>query len=277
MNEELLLSVSEIALCAGTKIMEFYGDRHFSLKEDQSPVTQADIVASEYICRALKDITPYATSSEENALSYEERKNLECFWLIDPLDGTKGFIECSHGFSVNIALIVHNQPTLGVVYAPALQQFYCGLKNYGAFCITENLQEVSSTNLKSYWQKMDGESKCPTRTPLACDSAHHSSEQTRAFIKRYQLQSVIRDSSLKICALANGEADLYPRFCGTKEWDTAAADIILQETGGIILDIHTKQPLCYNKKNVKNPYFVAFSRGQVGGWIYNDFIKNNWD
>ena len=452
--QELLDKAARVALQAGEIILAIK-DKTTRQKADGSPITQADVEANAFITQALMQISPYQVCSEEAPLGYEVRKDLEYFWLVDPLDGTKDFAANLSGWSINIALIHRDRAVLGVVYVPVLKELYVGLEGLGAFKIGfegglrvgflakngdcgaraavtydlvcalarackapflsqkscreqtegENSQSLESTfsqspdcganapspslrdtapaesnqingacearNLEKTLsqaklessnnaQRVDSSMDCHdfaraksrnddkkvdsrseaqsaansaqdsrsfdkeaqnlsksikdsrilelesglceraqgrilgvcnrrardairdsspkaestnkknSTTPLACDSVFHSSPLTQAFIAHYGLESIKLGSSLKFCALASGEADIYPRFNGTKEWDTAASQVILEQSGGAVLSIATGKPLRYNKKHFANDYFVAFAANQVGGAIYED-------
>ncbi len=277
-NQHLLFDVGCIAIMAGKKIMEYYGCNEFEFKDDKTPVTKADMASHYFICDALSAISPYPICSEEHILEYEIRKDLEYFWLIDPLDGTKDFLAHNTGFTVNIALIHRNTPILGVIYAPALYRFYCALKNYGAYRIIESIEEymycIDAQWLMEHAQKITGARNIQEKELVGCDSVYNSSEATHRFFEKYKLKRIVRGSSLKICSVAEGDADLYVRFNGTREWDTAAGDIILSESGGEMIDYKTKQALIYNKADTRNNHFIAFCKSQVGGKIYEESMKN---
>lgn len=271
--QELLDKVARIAVQAGEIALAC--SKETRVKADGSPVTKADLEANAFITQALMQISPYQVCSEEAVLEYEARVNAEYFWLVDPLDGTKDFAANLTGWSINIALIYHSKPILGVVYAPALKELYVGLEGFGA-----RSYEVDSTALHSFrldsGDKLCGESTNRAKQAglgsslLACDSVFHSSAQTQEFIAHYGLESIKLGSSLKFCALASGDADIYPRFNGTKEWDTAASQVIVEQSGGAVISIQTGKPLRYNKKHFANDYFIAFSANQVGRKIYED-------
>ncbi|WP_104697213.1 MULTISPECIES: 3'(2'),5'-bisphosphate nucleotidase CysQ family protein [unclassified Helicobacter] len=275
-EEKLLFQVVEVAIKAGREIMSFYGSNVFEYKEDLSPVTQADKVANEVIIKELGKFSHDPICSEESILPYEKRSQLESYWLVDPLDGTKDFLAQNGSFAVNIALIHHNRPILGVIYAPSKDIAYIGLKQYGAYkikeCQKKNIERLQNTKI-ALPEAMDLKF-------IACGSIHHDSQDTKDFFQYYGLEMLKIGSALKFCALAEGSADLYPRFVGTKEWDVAAGDIILQEAGGMILDATTKQPLEYNKKSLKNNNFIAFGKRVLDGneelleRIYTDFKGN---
>ena len=278
--QELLYQSALSALRAGELVLKYYGLEEFALKSDSSPVTKADLESNALITQELLANSPYKVCSEEAILEYEERKNLEYYWLIDPLDGTKDFLAQNGGWTINIALIHSQRPILGVVYVPAFHQLFIAFKGFGSFTFeVEKLKNALKTQtlnilwLKKNKHKLSGDRITQDTQILACDSMFHSTQQTQEFFQKYNLKVQKYGSSLKVCALAEGKADIYPRFNGTSEWDTAACDIVLEETGGEMLDCETKKPLAYNKPSVRNPYFIAFAKSQVGGKIYQDFMQ----
>jgi len=189
----------------------------------------------------LKENFPYPIITEETPCSYDKRKNWKKHWLVDPLDGTKDFLDKNDEFTINIALIENGNPILGVVFAPALDLLYSAQNNKGSY---KNRKKIFNTSIR---EKLIG-----------ADSRYHSTNETIAFLKKYNIDKVIRaGSALKLCYLAEGKIDVYPRFNGTKEWDTAASHIICNEAGCKIIDIKTKKELIYNKKSITNNFFVA--------------------
>jgi len=241
----LLKQVIKIAKAAGNIIMQYYGETTYKEKSDHSPVTKADIKASEYIVEQLECSFALPVISEEVLIPYEKRKNWDKFWLVDPLDGTKDFLEQNGEFTVNIALIEHGHPVIGVVFAPVLNQCWWAQKGNGAFK-----------------DKVRMKNKITRKNWIGTDSRHHSSNETVEFFKRNNIQNIqCYGSSLKMCKVAEGEVDIYPRLNGTKEWDTAAAEIILLESKCHIQSFPERKPLKYNKKNLKNPFFVACRQG----------------
>ncbi|MCI7047818.1 3'(2'),5'-bisphosphate nucleotidase CysQ [Helicobacter sp.] len=277
--QNLLYKVTLITIEAGKIALRYYGKEEFSLKEDSSPITQADLESNAYITQALQKISSYAVCSEEAVLEYAKRKDLEYYWLIDPLDGTKDFLAKNGGWTINIALIHKNHPILGVVYAPCFDELYMGLEGFGSYTIeSQKLKNtieshcVDEVFLDLNKIRLNGERNIADKQLVACDSMFHSTESTQEFLKKYHLKVQKYGSSLKVCALARGEADLYPRFNGTSEWDMAACDIVLREAGGVILDCMTKKPLLYNKESFRNNHFIAFSKSQIGGQIYRDLL-----
>ncbi len=246
-----LKDIVTIAKEAGDAIMEIY-KRDFTIeyKDDKSPLTEADLKSNEIICNALETLYPdIPILSEENkAAPYAERKDWDYFWLIDPIDGTKEFIKRTGEFTVNIALIHKDKPVLGVVYAPVLEDMYSSKKDEGAFKNDERLPLKSNEH--------------PEKALKVVASVSHLSEETQTFIddlasKTEHVEQVSKGSSLKLCLVAEGEADIYPRLAPTMEWDTGAAHAIVLESGKQVVQYENNKPLVYNKENLLNPWFVV--------------------
>src|SRR5436190_18783461 len=245
-----------IAREAGDEIMKVYAqDFSVELKGDNSPLTQADKKSNGIIISALKSLTPdIPIISEETKLtSYDERKNWKTYWLVDPLDGTKEFIKKNGEFTVNIALMSNGQPVLGVVYAPAKNKMWYGVKGEGSFLVND---DGSKTALKkgSNWRDMQKINVVASRS--------HLDENTMKFVEDLKKEGravdfVSSGSSLKFCLVAEGKADVYPRFAPTMEWDTAAGQAVIELAGGKVLNWETKQRLEYNKENLLNPFFIV--------------------
>lgn len=254
MNEyhNLLKPLRSIAKAAGDAILEVY-EREFDVhtKEDRSPLTDADRVAHQIITARLAELTPKLPVLSEEASAEEHARRLEWrrYWLVDPLDGTKEFIKRNDEFTVNIALIEDHAAVLGIVLAPALGREYYGGRAVGGA-----------------WRADGGGEPRPIRTlpsaqePLrVMGSRSHASGSALGVyldaIGAHVLQPM--GSSLKICVVAEGEADIYPRFGPTSEWDTAAAQAVLEGAGGCMMDL-TGQPLRYNRgESLLNPHFLA--------------------
>lgn len=262
---ELLDGVLKLAIEAGDIIRSF-DNKTYHLKKDHSPITQADLASNAHLMQVLAVLSPHPICSEESILAYEKRKHLEYYWLIDPLDGTRDFLSGSGDFCINIALMHHNIPVLGVIVAPYFKKAYFASKGMGAYEVCTHSFDAT----KKFSQPLIP--RLPHQRLIACDSAQHSAQKTKDFCAHYQLDVLRMGSALKICALADGRADLYPRFNGSKEWDIAAGDIILRESGGVIIDLISKKPLIYNKECLQNEHFIAFSKYQLGGKIYHDCI-----
>ncbi len=243
--------IVEIAQCSGGKILDIYQQNHFkkSLKSDNSPVTVADLTAHDIIVKKLGELTPTVPIlSEESALTpWEERKNWQEYWLIDPLDGTKEFINKNGEFTVNIALICKNKPVLGVVHAPVLNETWVGVEGKSAYKIKDNKKSIIKTR-----PHKDGE------TWHVVGSRSHAYKTLQEYLEsigEYNLTSM--GSSLKFCMVAEGRAHIYPRLGPTSEWDTAAAHAVVNAAGGGVLDIDGK-PLLYNiRDSIRNPYFIV--------------------
>lgn len=241
--------IKEIAIKAGKEIMAIY-EKDFSVeyKDDKSPLTEADILSNEIICHSLKELFPNIPiiSEENRAEDFETRKNWEYYWCIDPIDGTKEFIKKNGEFTVNIALIEKDTPVLGVVYAPALGDIYYGKKADGAYKNGEKLPLKVNTS--------------PEEKLFVVASKSHLSPETQEFIDTLQtkvIEQVSKGSSLKLCMVAEGEADIYPRIAPTMEWDSAAADAIVRESGKMTYIFDTEKPIVYNKEDLLNPSFVV--------------------
>jgi 3'(2'), 5'-bisphosphate nucleotidase len=243
--------IKSIIIEAGDAIMKIYlKDFAVEYKDDESPLTEADTIANEIICKRLEELYPnIPLISEENKdIPYGVRKDWEYYWCIDPIDGTKEFIKKNDEFTVNIALIYKNTPVLGVVYAPASNEMYVAKQGEGAF---KNGQRLPL--------KVNNE---PEKTLVVVASKSHLSEETQTFIdavakttKNVTHQS--RGSSLKLVMVAEGSADIYPRLAPTMEWDTAAADAIVRESGKMTYQFENNKPMLYNKQNLLNPYFIV--------------------
>lgn len=254
MYDSIIESLIKISKDAGAAILEIYNsasDIEIVSKEDNSPLTKADRAANAVIVAGLEKLEfQFPIISEENKLvEYKDRKDYKYYWLVDPLDGTKEFIKRNGEFTVNIALIKGNQPVMGFVYAPVLDKMYYAVKNEGAFIIENG---VKST-LKAPQFTMKDKS-----LNVVC-SRSHLNEGTQKFIDALtEPERVSKGSSLKFLLIASGEAHLYPRLAPTMEWDTGAAQIVLEEAGGKVINNETGLPLAYNKENLLNPFFVAY-------------------
>ncbi len=239
----MIEQVIEIVKKASKEIIKIYQRENFDIenKDDNSPVTKADLIANKIIIEGLNKISEYPVVTEETPIEYGIRKNWKFFWLVDPLDGTKDFIAKNDDFTINIALIENKKPILGVVYIPVTNDVYYASKDKGAF----------KNGIKIY------NNSC-RKNLIGGDSNFHSTQMTRYFFEKNNIQNIKRfGSSIKICKLANGEIDVYPRLNGTKEWDTAASHIIANEAGCKLIDIETNKELVYNKKSIKNNFFIA--------------------
>ncbi len=251
---DLIPELLEIARKASKAILEIYhSDADFAVeaKSDDSPLTRADRAANEVICRGLEALSvQYPIISEENKLlPYEVRRHWKQCWLVDPLDGTKEFIKRNGDFTVNIAFVENGEVVAGVVGIPAQDELYWAVKGKGAFIIkNQGEQPIEAATF----------SQTDLGLIIVCSRSHLTPE-TEAFIAKYNRPNLVsRGSALKFLLLAKGEAHVYPRIAPTMEWDTAAAQIILEEAGGSVLVFETGEPLRYNRENLLNPAFVAY-------------------
>lgn len=266
---KLLSSVETIAREAGDVVLDVYRQvpqLDVEYKSDSSPVTAADRRADEVIRRGLGQISDLPIISEESELApWSERKTWSDYWLVDPLDGTKEFIAKSDEFTVNIALISSGAPVLGVVYAPALDTLYKGAAGCGAS------KSVSTDEVATPIRV--AELARGSRPWVILGSRSHQTPAFHSFVERFRdPEIVLRGSSLKLCLVAEGAADLYPRFGPTFEWDTAAGQAIIEAAGGRVIDSESGQDLRYSTQaSLLNPCFVACAT--VSEWLYSDVLE----
>ena len=251
--------VRRVAIEAGEVTLDYFDDAGYQgadAKADGSPVTLADQKAEEVITKALKEITPDVVIVGEEAAAAGYRpvtENLEYFWLVDPLDGTKEFISGSGDYTVNIGLIYNHEPVLGVVYAPVHGELYAASGEGTAIRWMEDSDKEKSISVR----------EAPNAgLTIVSSKSFGSGEKLDKFLENYKISKQIkRGSSLKMCTIAAGKADMYPRFGPTCEWDTAAAHAILRAAGGFITDINGNE-LTYGGHDPKflNPEFIARSK-----------------
>ena len=249
--ESLLEPVLDIAVRAGDKILEIYAtDFEVETKEDESPLTAADKASHNTIVAALAELTPDIPimSEESDGITWEERSQWPEYWLIDPLDGTKEFIKKNGEFTVNIALIQGHQAVLGVVHVPVKNRSFYGFAKGGAFERTAQgaVNEIRVT--------------APSESPVrVVGSRSHRGELVDAYLAKLGDHVMVSmGSSLKLCLVATGEADVYPRLGLTSEWDTAAAQAVVESAGGRVVQLDGS-PLMYNaKEDILNPHFLVF-------------------
>jgi 3'(2'), 5'-bisphosphate nucleotidase len=244
--EEILKTLNE----ASNAILEIYNqDFQVLTKKDYSPLTQADKASQEIIADFLAEHTPDIPliSEEDDLPEWNERQHWEYFWLLDPLDGTKEFIDKNGEFTINLALIQKDNPVLGFIQVPALQCVYWAEKNKGAF----------KREKGGITQKIQGRKNIAPHERIAAVSRSHASMEDKKALDKYQIKHIIlAGSSLKFCFLAEGKADFYYRHNPTMEWDTAAGQILVEEAGGKVFD-EKNQPLIYNKPNLLNGSFYC--------------------
>ena len=248
---ELLRSTEALAVKAGEAIMAVYesGDFDVDHTSDDSPLTKADLASHHVIVDGLKTLTPEVPvlSEESASIPFEERQTWKKYWLVDPLDGTKEFIKRNGEFTVNIALIENGKSILSVVYVPVTQVSYLAAVGVGVFK-REGEKKSSIMVMKNSRFK-----------PTVVGSRSHMSDEVKDYLQRLgQHELVSMGSSLKFCLVAEGKADLYPRLGLTSEWDTAAAQCIVEQAGGHVVTMDGK-PLVYNSKDsLLNPHFMVY-------------------
>jgi 3'(2'), 5'-bisphosphate nucleotidase len=249
------------AVEAGAAIMEVYQrakgfDAEY--KDDDSPLTEADLAANRILVARLQELTPSVPimAEESDLPPWSKRKHWRECWVVDPLDGTREFLKRNDEFTVNVGLVRDNKPILGVVYAPALQRWYYAARHEGAW-------------------RQDGK-KAPTKLAVKAPEAgrplkvvgsrSHNTPQFDDFVAGLgETETVVMGSSLKICLVADGTADLYPRLGPTSEWDTCAAQAVVEEAGGQLLNFETGEPLTYNaRESIINPHFIVCTESDPG-------------
>ena len=255
LNEQLISSTVEIAKEAGMVITEIYNsDFDYQLKEDLSPITAADNLSHNIITERLKTLTPkIPILSEENCnIAYKIRSQWTRYWLVDPLDGTKEFISKNGEFTVNIALIENNTPIFGVIDIPVTNETYWGSKANGSFCSDAN-KDVKQINVPK-------DNQNPIRIVASRSHPSNMLASLLEIIVDYEIIEI--GSSIKFCLIASGQADCYPRFGPTSEWDTAAGEAIVESAGGQVVNTNGDS-MNYNvKEDYLNPNFIV-SNGKI--------------
>lgn len=257
-----LESVVVLARKAGQIILDIYeSDFRVGVKEDDSPLTAADLASHHCLVEGLESLEGRAypvISEESNHQSFEERQGFETYWLIDPLDGTKEFVKRNGEFTVNIALIHQHQPVLGVVYAPVKSLCYLAAEGCGAY------RQVGDAKPERIHASHHAHQKL-----RVVGSRSHQTDDMAVYLSRLGEHDLVAiGSSLKLCLVADGSADIYPRIGLTSEWDTAAAHAVVREAGGEVTTLQG-HPLLYNtKESLLNPYFLAFGDKSRHWWNY---------
>lgn len=249
-------SIGQIAKEAGSEVINIYQrDFDIEFKSDQSPLTEADSKSNDVIIKALRSLHPdIPIISEENKkVQYSERSSWGQFWLIDPLDGTKEFIKKNGEFTINIALIRDGLPVLGVVYKPVDEILYVAEKNSGAFK-TEKNGKISRISNNVHYSELEKIKVVASRSHLTAEVNEFIQDLEKEG-KTVEMISV--GSSLKLCLVAEGSANVYPRFGPTMEWDTGAAQAVVMESGRSVLNYETSELLNYNKESLLNPWFTV--------------------
>lgn len=262
----LLPQAFNAAVRAGWEIMEVYqscDNYDIEVKRDSTPITIADRRAHEKIKETLGQTRIPILSEEGREMHYDERRNWELFWLVDPLDGTVEFIKKNNEFTVNIALMADRVCVCSVVYVPYLAKAYVASRQFGSYLLTDITPDAYADY--SYEQICSMRSRLPLEQNAHDDfliavSRSHQTAETQQYIdavkqQRDNVKIVEQGSSYKFCLLAEGAIDYYPRTTHTYEWDTAAAELILSEAGGVTRSLPDKKPLLYNKEDLHNPWF----------------------
>lgn len=272
LNRYLLNLAIESAILAGKEILEIYKtDFEVDYKADESPLTMADKEANRVICEYLEKTGIPILSEENKLLPFSVRKTWDELWIVDPLDGTKEFIKKNNEFTVNIALVKNNTPILGVILCPALNVLYFATQSVGgAYCTKLSPDWV--TSLPDAEKLIEQGIKLPLQENrnsfVVAGSRSHLNEDTKKFVadlkdQKGEIEFVSKGSSLKLCMIAEGKADIYPRFAPTSEWDIAAGHAIVELAGGSVIIAETKKTLKYNKENILNPWFLAIRNHEL--------------
>lgn len=263
MNKELGIAV-QAAVEGGAAIMEIYSQEDLGVeyKDDHSPLTLADKKCNDVIISYLINTSHPIISEENRQLDFSERKDWETCWIVDPLDGTKEFVKRNGEFTVNIALVKGGKPYLGVIYVPDTKELYVSdvqEKKAAKFVLEDHKVDVDSLDIDAFLIAPKSSSSELVRV---VGSRSHMSEATEDFVGSLKgiyekVDIVSKGSSLKFCLVAEGKADVYPRFAPTMEWDTAAGQAICEAVGLQVISKETDQALLYNKENLLNPWFIV--------------------
>jgi len=262
MNKNLKIAI-EASLEAGEAIMEIY-DSVFEVeyKDDKSPLTAADKKSNDIINGFLKPTNIPIISEENKQIDYLDRKDWSLYWIVDPVDGTKEFIKRNGEFTVNIALVENGKPVFGVIYVPASKTLFYGevstKKAFKAELETHKVLIETILGLRKTIAPKSNESNLME----VVGSRSHMNQETLDYVEKLksegkEVEIVSKGSSLKFCLVAEGQADVYPRFAPTMEWDTAAGQAICNAAGIKVISQETQEPLLYNKENLLNPWFLV--------------------
>ncbi|MFT5749079.1 MAG: 3'(2'), 5'-bisphosphate nucleotidase [Ancylomarina sp.] len=261
-RKELLSAAIEACIKAGKEILDVYqsDDFHVQLKSDDSPLTIADQRAHNAIVSILEQFDIPIMSEEGIHLPYEDRKSWKECWIVDPLDGTKEFIKRNDEFTVNVALVIDGKAVAGVIYIPVYRQLYFADEHLGAFRCDEITDNAELEELMSASKQLPIEQD--RKGIRVVGSRSHMNDETRLFIDSLkdngdEVEIVSKGSSLKLCLIAEGSADVYPRYAPTMEWDIAAGHAIVTASGGKVLHLNSDEELSYNKADLLNPWFMC--------------------
>jgi 3'(2'), 5'-bisphosphate nucleotidase len=272
-----ILKSIQAAIAAGNAINQVYHSEDFGVeyKSDKSPLTLADQKSHEIIMNVLTEFDFPILSEEGKDTPFAQRKDWECFWVVDPLDGTKEFIKRNGEFTVNIALIENSRPVLGTIFVPDRNTLYFAGQDLGAYKLEDGpfnqmpiAQADSKEDVRDFFNQIIGQSiKLPVIDPQRAvltivGSRSHKTAELEAYVEEKRkafgdVEFISAGSSLKICLVAEGRADVYPRLGPTMEWDTAAGQAIAEYAGASVCQYDTSKPLIYNKEDLHNPWFIV--------------------
>jgi len=268
MRNQLLHTAITAALEASKAILEIYHSGAFDIemKGDNSPLTKADTASHDVIMSYLEPTGIPVLSEEGRDLSYQERKAWKQLWIVDPIDGTKEFIKRNGEFTVNIALIENQKPIIGVIFVPVTGELYFSSKELGAFKVVVDLEDYDLDALQAKANKLPLQRE--DKTFIIVASRSHMSAETREYIQQMreihgEVKLISKGSSLKLCMVAQGAANCYPRFAPTMEWDTAAGQAICEYAGFEVLDWETKKNMLYNREELLNNWFLVQSKAAL--------------
>jgi 3'(2'), 5'-bisphosphate nucleotidase len=274
-NSHHIKELSALLSEASAAVMEIYesGSYSISQKADNSPLTRADLASNAIIAKGLSQITPGipVISEETLHLPYEERRHFKEVWILDPIDGTREFVNRNGEFCISLALIKEGSPVAGFIMAPVTGELWYALKGQGAWYVngdkavrlpiartdTERSAGICSDNDTGAGGGND-------RIKITISRSHHNEREKEwidSIVDRFGAATVIQGSALKFCRLAEGASSVYPKFGSINEWDVAAGDIILRESGGEIREVRGGEMPMYNKPDLKQPHFIAYARG----------------
>jgi 3'(2'), 5'-bisphosphate nucleotidase len=260
--KQFLNTAITAALEAGKTILEIYrsGDFFIEVKGDNSPLTSADTDSHNVIMSYLETTDIPVLSEEGRDIPYKERKDWKQLWIVDPIDGTKEFIKRNGEFTVNIALIENQKTQIGVIFVPVTGELYFSSKERGAFKVAVDLENFDLDTLISKANKLPLQRKDNTFTIVA--SRSHMSPETETYVQEMrdihgEVNLISKGSSLKLCMVAEGSANCYPRFAPTMEWDTAAGQAICEHAGFQVIDWGTKENMLYNRGELLNNWFLV--------------------
>jgi len=261
MTKNLKIAI-EASLEAGKAILDIYhsGEFDIEIKGDNSPLTRADIASHNVIMSFLKKTGIPVLSEEGRDISYQERKDWKQLWIVDPIDGTKEFIKRNGEFTVNIALIENQKTRIGVIFVPVTGELYFSSKEIGAFKVAVDLENFDIEPILTKADKLPLQRVDQTFTIVA--SRSHMSPETETYVQEMReehgaVNLISKGSSLKLCMVAEGTANCYPRFAPTMEWDTAAGQAICEHAGFKVIDWATKEPMLYNREELLNHWFLV--------------------